>query len=171
MVAIRQAGLQDVQSLVELAKMTFEHSFAQDNTPENMSTYLNEAFSPLKIESEIRETESPFFVAEIDHQMVGYARVRLNDEVKDKLHQPSLELQRLYVLSEFQGLKIGASLMQACINFAKFQGYHWLWLGVWENNVKAQNFYKAHGFEKFGEHIFQMGDDPQTDWLMKKKID
>ncbi len=171
MVVVREACLHDAQSLVELARQTFEDSFALDNTSENMASYLNEAFSLQKIESGIKEPGSRYFVAEVDQSFAGYARVRTSDEVKDKLPESSLELQRIYVAREFQGLKIGASLMLACINYARSQGYSWLWLGVWENNMKAQNFYKALGFIKFGEHIFQMGTDPQTDWLMKKKID
>lgn len=170
MVVIRKAEIADVQLLVNLARLTFEESFAQDNTPQNMESYLNEAFNDKKIESEIKEPGSQYFLAEIDRQVAGYARVRTSEEVKDKLQEPSRELHRIYVASGFQGLKIGASLMQACIDYVRSQGCKWLWLGVWENNIKAQRFYKAFGFEKFGEHIFLMGDDPQTDWLMKKEI-
>jgi ribosomal protein S18 acetylase RimI-like enzyme len=45
-----------------------------------------------------------------------------------------------------------------------------IWLGVWEHNHQAIKFYTTWGFEKFGDHLFLLGDDPQTDWLMKKEL-
>ena len=170
MIAIRKARAADISSLVALARHTFEISFAKDNTPENMANYLNETFTAEKIESELEESQSQYFVAASDEKLVGYARVRFSEEVKDKLIGPSLELQRIYVAPESQGLNIGSQLMESCIEYAISNGYHWIWLGVWEKNFSAQKFYQRWGFEKFGAHIFQMGDDPQTDWLMSKKL-
>ncbi|MBR1714166.1 MAG: hypothetical protein IJ717_04390 [Treponema sp.] len=33
---------------------------------------------------------------------------------------------------------------------------------------KAKAFYAHHGFERFGEHVFVLGDDRQTDFLLRK---
>ena len=43
-----------------------------------------------------------------------------------------------------------------------------VWLGVWEENVKAQRFYRRWGFEKVGVHDFDIGDTKQTDSVMLK---
>ena len=43
-----------------------------------------------------------------------------------------------------------------------------VWLGVWEENVKAQRFYRRWGFEKVGSHEFTMGGTTQTDFVMVK---
>lgn len=169
-VVVREAYPSDLPNLIKLARKTFEESFAADNTPENMTFYINEAFHPDKLRREMEEAGSRYFVAEISKTLVGYARVRHSDEVKDQISENSIELQRIYVDKDYQRLKIGVSLLQTCIAYAKDQGFDWIWLGVWENNLKALAFYKKWGFEKFGNHIFQMGDDPQTDWLMKKRI-
>lgn len=169
-VNIRAATISDLNLLVSLARTTFEHSFAADNTPENMAAYLDDAFSSEKIRLELNEEGSQYLVAEVDQTLVGYARVRQSDEVKDKIADSSLELQRIYVDKNYHGLKVGATLIQACIDYCGSRGVHWLWLGVWENNHKALTFYEKWGFIKFGHHVFQMGDDPQTDWLLKKKI-
>jgi len=60
--------------------------------------------------------------------------------------------------------------MQHCIEVARQKSARVIWLGVWEKNNKAIAFYTKWGFEKFGEHVFMLGDDPQTDWLMKKVL-
>ncbi|HRW99528.1 MAG TPA: GNAT family N-acetyltransferase [Cyclobacteriaceae bacterium] len=170
MINVRSATEKDISRLVNLGRKTFEESFSKDNTPANMATYLNASFNFDQISKELAERGSQYFIAEEGDEFVGYARVRQSDEVKDYLVERSLELQRIYVDGGHQGKKIGVALMKACLDYARQHQFHWLWLGVWEQNFKAQHFYQQWGFEKFGEHIFQMGDDPQTDWLMKKRI-
>ena len=46
----------------------------------------------------------------------------------------------------------------------------WLWLGVWEENPKAIQFYKKLGFVDFGEHEFDLGDERQRDIMMKLSL-
>ena len=53
---------------------------------------------------------------------------------------------------------------------AREEGKDYMWLGVYEKNVPAQHFYKRHGFSKVSQHTFQVGSDPQTDWLLVKKL-
>ena len=81
-----------------------------------------------------------------------------------------VELVRLYVSRESLGRGVGAALMQACIGEAKQQGYQTLWLGVWEHNSRAQAFYRKWNFHEVGTHVFQLGEDPQTDILMQRSI-
>jgi len=170
MIEIRNAYAGDVPLLVEMGRETFEVTFAKDNTPENMKEYLDKAFNRKKIEAEILNADYQYFLAYVEGTAAGYAKMKVGDEVNNQLRESSIELERIYVVPSFQGKKIGVALMQKCIRYAEENRFHWLWLGVWERNSKAINFYKAWGFEKFGQHIFQMGDDPQTDWLMKKLI-
>ncbi|MDZ7650391.1 MAG: GNAT family N-acetyltransferase [Cytophagales bacterium] len=101
---------------------------------------------------------------------MGFVRLRECDEVRSLLGDNALELQRLYVLTLAQGKSVGKLLMDMAMQYAIQKKYDWIWLGVWERNFKAQEFYKRWGFEKFSEHTFWMGDDPQVDWLLKKKL-
>ncbi len=82
----------------------------------------------------------------------------------------AIELARLYVRQEFLARKIGAVLMQRALEEAQQKGYKTIFLGVWEHNERAKTFYHKWGFQKVGGHIFQMGDDPQTDWWMERKL-
>ena len=68
------------------------------------------------------------------------------------------------------GAGIGPALLQACFELARSEAYPAMFLGVWEHNPRAQAFYRKWGFEKVGEHLFQLGDDPQTDWWMYRAL-
>ena len=69
------------------------------------------------------------------------------------------------------GKGVGKKLMQTCHDIARQKGKKILWLGVWKENHRAIDFYKSWGFEIFGDQEFILGDDVQTDWLMKKDLD
>jgi ribosomal protein S18 acetylase RimI-like enzyme len=60
--------------------------------------------------------------------------------------------------------------MQACIDQASKIGHRTLWLGVWEHNTRARAFYEKWEFRDVGRHIFQLGDDRQTDILMERTL-
>lgn len=170
MLIIRKGTIQDTSLLSELGRRTFEEAFAKDNEVDNMKAYLEKSFNKKKIIEEISDSNSQFYLAYYNEQPAGYAKLRVNDEVKKVLKGKSIELERIYVSHSFQGKKIGASLLQTCLDHSQEMEFEWIWLGVWEHNHKAQNFYAKWGFEKFGEHVFQMGSDPQTDWIMKRQI-
>lgn len=171
MIHIRVASEKDLSLLVSLGKDTFLAAFAKDNTKDNMDAYISTAFSSERINEELNDTSSRFFLAYDQQTPVGYAKVRESEEVKDTFDEPAIELERIYIVAGYQGKKIGALLLQTCLNHAKEKNFKWLWLGVWEHNIKALDFYKRWGFEKFGEHPFRLGTDMQTDWLMKKRIE
>ena len=120
--------------------------------------------------AEFSEPGAVYLIAVDGDNFAGYARVRDNNEVDNLLGTNHLELQRLYADVPYQGQGVAKALMDTCEKIAADRGKEWIWLGVWELNYKAQDFYKKWGFERFSEHIFQMGNDPQTDWLLKKKL-
>jgi len=177
-VIVRRGEQCDAELLAELGARTFSETFAADNTPENMTDYLASAFTPTKQAAELADPQCLFLIAETnkdvlagtDRVAVGYALLRserVPDGVSDD--QP-IELVRLYVARESIGCGIGAALMQACIGEAQQLGYQTLWLGVWENNPRAQEFYRQWNFHEVGTHVFQLGDDPQTDLLMQRSL-
>lgn len=169
-VAIRLARQEDIPELRRIAIETQVDTFGAFNTPENMTAYIEQAYDPQQFTRELVEPKSAYYLAWEDGQLLGFARVRVTDEVKAYLGDNTLEIQRLYVVRASHGKGIGKLLMERCLEHARAGKFEWIWLGVWEHNVKAQQFYAAWGFERFGSHIFQMGDDPQTDWLLRRRV-
>lgn len=169
---IREANQTDAPVLAKIAWKSFYDAFADHpkNAPEDMKAYMNEAFSEEAIAGELADEDTIYFVAELGGEMVGYAKMRLNSREDCTSGENPIELCRLYSLNEYIGKGIGKTLMLKCLDYAKENGHDFMWLGVWEFNYRAQDFYKKFGFEKCGEHVFQLGSDPQTDWVLEKKI-
>jgi len=167
-IVIRRAELADLPVVAALSKDTFSEAFARDNTPENMAYYLTHHFSDQALTGELKDPASAFFIAWSDGQAAGYIKLRSQEQSDGP--DNALEIQRIYVLAAFQGKKVGAALMQYCLDTARQQAYEAVWLGVWEHNIKAISFYERWGFEVFGTHPFVFGDDVQTDLLMKRSV-
>lgn len=88
----------------------------------------------------------------------------------DGTNDKALEIERIYVLKEFQGIRVGKILFDKAIEVAKKKNSDYVWLGVWEENPKAIHFYKKNGFLEFDKHIFKLGNDEQTDIMMKLQL-
>ena len=93
----------------------------------------------------------------------GQSQTELQDD-------KALEIERIYVLKEFHGKNVGQILYNKAIEIAKQNKADYVWLGVWEENPRAIAFYKKNGFVEFDKHIFKLGDDEQTDIMMKLKL-
>jgi diamine N-acetyltransferase len=167
---IRHATIADAQILTELGARTFVETFAADNSPENMSAYLDSAFNVEQQANELRDPARSVFIAEIEGLAVGYAMLLPDDAPNEITGETPIELVRLYVSRESLGGGVGAALMQACLDEAAARNHKTIWLGVWENNRRAQAFYRKWKFEEVGTHVFQLGDDPQRDLLMQRAV-
>jgi ribosomal protein S18 acetylase RimI-like enzyme len=167
---VRRGEVEDAQLLTELGARTFSETFAEDNSDDDMAAYLASAFNPAQQAAELADPRATFLIGEINKVAVGYAMIRSGDVPREVTGEKPIELVRLYVSRESLGAGVGAALMQACIAAAKQQGHKTLWLGVWKNNFLAQAFYRKWNFHDLGTHVFQLGDDPQTDILMQRSI-
>lgn len=167
---IRQAHIPDIEKLKEIGKRTFFETFASENSEENMTKYLENEFSTEKLTAELTDQNAEFYFAELDEKTIGYLKVNVGEsqtEIKDK---NTLEIERIYVLKEFHGKKVGQKLYDKAIELAKVKNIETVWLGVWEENPRAIRFYEKNGFVAFDKHIFKLGNDEQTDIMMKLKL-
>jgi ribosomal protein S18 acetylase RimI-like enzyme len=170
-IRIIKADLSHANLLSKLGAVTFSETFAHQNNPDDFNNYLQKSFNKEQIEKELNENGSTFLLAYSVGELAGYVRLRESDELQDKFPgKRLLELQRIYSLKQFIGKGIGKALLNFSINFAKQNNFDILWLGVWEHNQHAIQFYSHFGFEPFDHHAFMIGNDEQTDILMKLKI-
>lgn len=167
---IRKITVSDVDKLQTIAKETFVQTFAADNTQENIENYLAKGFSTEKLMGEIENPNSQFFFAEEDGNLRGYLKMNFG-EAQTELNDPeSVEIERIYVLKEFHGKKVGQRLYEIAIDIAREFNKNYIWLGVWEKNPRAISFYRKNRFEEFGKHIFRFGNEEQTDIMMKLSL-
>ncbi len=169
-VKIRIASPADNVLLSELGRQTFYDSFAAGNTPEDMAAYLAGAFSPEKQAAELADPGTRFLIAELDGNVVGYARLRQDPPPASIPGKQPVEIVRLYSRKEWIGQGIGPALMQACLQEAERRDCDVIWLDVWEQNPRAIAFYRKWGFEAVGTATFQVGSDLQHDLLMARPV-
>jgi ribosomal protein S18 acetylase RimI-like enzyme len=168
---IYKATLKDIDALLELGKTTFTETFAADNTAENMDEYMKRAFTYEKLKSELENPYSEFYLARKDEEAIGYLKVNTASAQAEPQPHDALEIERIYVLKDFYGQGIGQTLLKKAIKIAKQRHLKSIWLGVWEQNYRALRFYKKNDFQVFDKHIFKMGNDNQTDLMMRLTLD
>lgn len=160
----------DIKELQELSSRTFIETYAEFNTQEDMEQYLETQFSLEKLASDIKDPASDYYFALENGKAAGYIKVNFATAQTDINDPDSLELERIYVLKEHQGKKIGQYLLDAARTIAVQNNLEYLWLGVWDQNVNAREFYAKSGFIQFGTHTFLLGEDEQYDLLLKLSL-
>jgi diamine N-acetyltransferase len=168
---IRPCSTSDLETLRQIGMTTFDETFREMNTPETMNLYLQEAFAHSKLLGELQNPFSQFFFLYVDGILAGY--VKLNDATaQSDLKDPeALEIERIYVCSNQKRKGLGSYLMQFALQKATEMGKNYAWLGVWEKNPAAISFYRKMGFKEAGRHVFRMGEELQTDLIMRKDLE
>ena len=167
---IKKCSLDDILDLQKIYRQTFFETFSEQNSEENIRIFLDKAYSEEKLKSEIENKESETFLAVENQKILGVLKINTGNAETESGLENSLEIQRIYILKESKGLGIGTVLMNLAEKKARELGVSFIWLGVWEKNFPAQKFYTDKGFRRFSEHAFVLGDDIQTDFLMKKEL-
>lgn len=167
---ITVAQISDAVLITQLGITTFWETFADQNSKEDMDKYVADEMNIGKLTAEIADTGNTFLLAYYNDTPIGYAKLRSGKIPEQLSDRNPMELERLYVLAEYHNRKVGATLMEYCITLARNCGHDVLWLGVWEHNYRALQFYERWGFSIFDSHIFTLGTDDQTDVLMMKEL-
>lgn len=171
---IRLAKPSDAADIAALGGGVFFESFAHSMPAEDMDDYLKTSYNPDRIETEIKDTATYLLYTARDddtNQLLGFVQLnRSSQEPCLKIKPPqTIEIQRIYTDSKAQSRGVGSKLMTSALDYAIRQGYKAIWLGVWEENLKAQKFYlERHRFEKVGVHDFTIGGCVQSDWILER---
>lgn len=164
---IEKATLNNIHQLQEISRQTFYETFSAANTEENMSKYLIEGLSVEKLTAELSNENTEFYFAAYGENIIGYLKLNFGPSQTEMQSENGLEIERIYILKEFYGKGVGQYLYEHAITIARQKNADYVWLGVWEKNPRAINFYKKNGFVEFDKHIFKLGNDEQTDMMMK----
>lgn len=170
MIKISLTKPSEINALQKISKDTFVEAFSNQNSEENMRKYLDENLSIQRLTYELMNSESLFYFARINEKIIGYLKINFGEAQTDFKEDDSIEIERVYVSEEFQGKNVGQNLLNKAIEICIEKNAQSLWLGVWEKNYKAIRFYQKNGFVEFGKHPFLLGDDIQTDILMKRHL-
>ena len=167
---IRKITLNDIQEIKKIGIYTFTETFSSQNSKEDMTQYLESQFSIENLKTQLTDPNSDFFFVEHDGKTIGYLKINLGAAQTDIKDENALEIERIYVIKAYQGQKTGQKLFNKALEIAEKLNVDFVWLGVWEKNFKAIQFYKKNGFIEFNRHSFKLGSDLQTDIMMKLNL-
>jgi ribosomal protein S18 acetylase RimI-like enzyme len=167
---IVRAHMDDLEGLQAIGRATFRETFSVNNSEESMAKYLKEGFSSERLSTELNNPGSQFYLARIGKSVIGYLKLNTGQAQTELQEAEGLEIERIYVLKQHHGMKVGQVLYEKAIAVAREMNLGYVWLGVWEENPRAINFYSKNGFVAFDKHVFKLGDEEQTDIMMKKVL-
>lgn len=169
-ITITKIGPAQLAQLQAIGRQTFTETFSSTNSEENLNAYLQYGFSTAKLTAELNNPNSEFYFATLNDKVIGYLKINFGIAQTELQDPKAMEVERIYVLGEFQSKKVGQLLFEKALAIAKNKKVDFVWLGVWEENHRAIRFYTKNGFVAFDSHIFLMGNDKQTDILMKLQM-
>lgn len=165
---IRKCTSEDLGLLQDISIETFNETFRDQNSPENMKTYLERAFNINQLEIEVSNTASEFYFISYNGEIAGYLKVNIHDAQTEMMGNDSLEIERIYIKGQYQKHGLGKFLLNKAMEIAMERNKKSIWLGVWERNENAIAFYKNMGFVQTGAHSFYIGNEEQKDFIMTK---
>ncbi|MBA5746638.1 diamine N-acetyltransferase [Aerococcus sp. 150760007-1] len=170
MTQLHQCSMADVDELRAVSIETYTDTFGEFNSDENMRVYLEDAYNRDKLLAELAEPNSQFFFLKENNETVGYLKLNLGDAQTEYIGDNLLEVERIYVRTAFLRNGYGTKLIQTAEETARELGVNGMWLGVWEHNQRALNFYSKMGFRHISQHSFFMADDEQIDLIYYKDL-
>lgn len=167
---IKKCSIEDLGLLQEISVETFNETFKNQNSPENMKAYLEKAFNLKQLEKELSKISSEFYFIYSNEEIAGYLKLNTNDAQTEIMGNDSLEIERIYIREKLHKQGLGKYLINKAIEIAIERNKEKIWLGVWEKNENAITFYKKMDFVQTGAHSFYMGDEEQIDIIMTKTL-
>lgn len=169
---VRDAVDEDIDSIASLGAHVFSTTFGYSVPAHELQAYLDEAYSIPATRQDVKDPNKDMIVATTaDNTVIGFALLTRGTSEPCIVHlDKTVEFQRIYVHPDYHGLGVGKILASRIEAMAKDQGFKHIWLGVWEENLKAQKVYEKLGYVQVGEHDFTIGEVVQTDNIMVKPL-
>ena len=167
---IKEVSADNIKELQQISRQTFLETFGSQNSAENMKEFLDTAYAEEKLKDEVENANSSFYFLTVDNKVAGYLKVNEGHAQTEQVVPNALEIERIYLKQSFQHQGLGLVLIKLAEKIAKEKEKDNMWLGVWEKNYQAQAFYEKDGFKRVGQHTFVVGEDPQTDLILVKRM-
>jgi len=164
---IVKATTTDAELIVSLARRTFIDTYSELGIRNNMGRYMEEYFNVEKVSEELAREDLHFYIARLQDQPVGFTKLRNDRMPRGIADKRCLEIERIYILKEFQGNSGGKELMNVIKKMARESRYQVIWLQIWQKNEKAVQFYRKSGFVVYETTVFNFYDELHDDFLLR----
>jgi diamine N-acetyltransferase len=159
---IYKAKLEDAKLLSEIGAETFIVSHTDSAPAHELDTYMRKIYSEEFIKNELANAEKIYHLISHENKVAGFSKMVLSMKHEAIEIENASKMDQIYLLSSYQGLKLGASLLQFNIEFSKANNQTGMWLIVWIGNVGAISFYEKFGFKIIANGIFNLTDNHKS---------
>lgn len=174
-VVVRTATEADLTALADVAARTFPLACPPGATTENIAAFVAENLSAPRFADHLADPRRDVLVAVRSGRITGYAMTI--DGVPDDADvqravtaRPAVELSKIYVLPDAHGAGVSAALMTEVLTRAAHRGAACVWLGVNQQNHRAQRFYGKQGFTVTGTKTFRLGAGLEHDYVLVRPL-
>jgi ribosomal protein S18 acetylase RimI-like enzyme len=174
-VEVSSAVTTDVPELVDVAARTFPLACPLRVTPHDIAAFISENLSQRRFTDYLADPERLVLVARADNRILGYAMMIRGvaddpDVARAVPQRPAVELSKMYVAPDHHGAGVSPALMAGALDSAIELGAVCVWLGVNQENQRAQRFYAKHGFAVAGTKTFRLGGHVENDYVMVRAL-
>ncbi|MBA2611813.1 MAG: GNAT family N-acetyltransferase [Bacteroidetes bacterium] len=170
MIKIIRATTNDTNLISEVGKISFLESHGISGPDREIKQYVEQAFSLEAIAKELEDKKNNYFILYYNNQIAGYSNIIYN-ATNPKIESKFIcKLDRLYVLKEFHGLKLGTALFEFNIQQSLENLQTGIWLYVWTGNKPALGFYKKAGLEIIASTTFKITENHSNPnyWMYRR---
>ena len=169
-VTYRRAIPEDAETLSAIGAETFVETFGHHYPPAHLKTFLESAYPLSGSQADLANPGVEILFAERGGRVVGYCKIGPCRLPVDTGGEPCIELHRIYLRAEAQGLGVGRALLDWTLARARARGAANVFLGVWSENPRALAVYRARGFEAVGGYQFAVGETLDDEIIMKLRL-
>jgi diamine N-acetyltransferase len=167
---IRPATASDAPALAAVAAVTFPLACPPHTTEQAKADFIANHLSEASFDGYLADPERDLFVAELDDAPVGYTMLVAGepsdaDVAAAITTRPTIELSKVYVLPDVHGGGVASALVAATLDAARSRGAAAVWLGVNQENARANRFYEKTGFAQVGTKRFLVGGTYEDDFV------
>jgi len=164
-------GPADLAELAAVAAITFPLACPPGVTDENANAFIAANLSVEAFVGYLDDPDRVVLIARDDTRILGYAMlirgVPEDADVQQAVPlRPAVEISKMYTLPDVHGAGVSAALMAESLRHCIQLGAASVWLGVNQENQRAQRFYAKSDFRVSGTKTFRLGDSVENDYVM-----
>ncbi len=174
---VRRALDADAEGLSRLAALTFPLACTPQTSAEFLATHIATRLDPASFRRHLADPACVVLLADDGDgtDPVGYTMLIAGEPTDPDVarairFRPTVSLERCYVHPDHHGSGVAARLVAATLEAARETGATGIWLGVSEENGRANAFYARHGFEQVGTKRFHIGDAWEDDHVRERAL-
>jgi len=169
-VSVRRAGVADAAALHGVAAVTFGLACPPGTEQHDIEAFIAEHLSETRFGEYLADADRELLLAETGGEVVGYTMLVFGEPADSGIAaavtaRPTVELSKVYVLPGLHGSGASVTLLSATIEAARSRGVASVWLGVNQQNLRANRFYEKAGFAQVGVKTFRVGSELHDDFV------